>query len=48
MVKRTTWRPRKFTSREEISTAFQLKQQQYWDNMEERLVGSFKDLGNSM
>ncbi len=44
--KRTTWRPRKFTSVEEMSNPFQVKQQMYRDKMEEGHGGSFKDLGN--
>jgi hypothetical protein len=45
MDKRTPW---KFTSMEEMPNPFQLKQQLYRDKMEEGLVRSFKDLGNSM
>jgi hypothetical protein len=47
MVKRKMWRPRRLTSVEEMSTPFQLKQQLYQDSIEEGLVRSFKDLGNS-
>ncbi len=42
---RTTWRPWKFTSVEEMSTPYQLKQQLYLDNMEEGHVRSFRTSG---
>ena len=29
------WQPRKFTSMEKMPNSFQLKQQMYWDKMEE-------------
>jgi hypothetical protein len=44
--KRTTWRPRKFTSVEKMSCPCQLKM--YRDKMEEGHEWSFKDHGNSM
>jgi hypothetical protein len=42
---RTTWRPWKFTSVKEMSTPYQLKQQLYWDNVEEGPVRSFRTSG---